>query len=148
MRVTQNYVLDVLVVKFSMCSLVPRPHGSLGMRLFNMLMQFLPSSCLLHSGLDTDKLAEDTYMFFGPGTEYEEARHQRSGPGLLQLALMFLRHNPVNGPWTNHCLKTFISNRAAGRTPEADGRTVDPDGLVKVREGLREGETVLEWKGE
>lgn len=97
----------------------------------------LPSS-LFHSGLDTDKLADDTYKFFGPGTEYEQARRQLSGPGVLQLALMFLRHSPVNGPWTNHCLKTFVSNRAAGKTPEADGRTVDPDGLVKVREGERE----------
>jgi len=85
-----------------------------------------------NKGLDTDKLADDTYNFFGPGTEYEQARRQLSGPGVLQLALMFLRHSPVNGPWTNHCLKTFVSNRAAGKTPEADGRTVDPDGLVKT----------------
>ena len=39
---------------------------------------------------------------------------------------------PINGPWTNHCLKIFIANRENGTTPEGDNGSKDPDGLCKA----------------
>ena len=73
---------------------------------------------LLTTGFDAGKLGDTLFEFFGPGTVYEKAR-QQSG-------------SPIQGPWTNHCLKIMIANRENGVTPAGDKNSKDPDGLCKA----------------
>lgn len=70
------------------------------------------------AGFDAGKLGDTLFQFFGPGTVYEKAR-QQSG-------------SPIQGPWTNHCLKIMIANRENGVTPAGDKNSKDPDGTCKA----------------
>lgn len=70
------------------------------------------------AGFDDGKLADAIFKMFGPGTVYEEARKQTS--------------KPINGPWTNHNIKTFLAKREEGETPAGDTGSKDPDGLCKA----------------
>ena len=57
-------------------------------------------------GFKEDKMADALYKFFGPNTIYEDARKQTA--------------RPKQGPWTNHNLNIFLTNRENGDKPEAD----------------------------
>ena len=65
-------------------------------------------------------MADTLFKFFGPNTIYEDARKQTT--------------KPIQGPWTNHNLKTFIANRENGVEPAADadskGKKNDSDVTV------------------
>lgn len=63
-------------------------------------------------------LADALFKFFGPGTEYEKARTQSK--------------YPLNGPYTNHCIKILVANRENETEPAADPSSKDPDGLCKA----------------
>ena len=71
-----------------------------------------------NAGFDASKLADALFKHFGPGTVYEKARKEKD--------------YPINGPYTNHSLKTFIGNREKGKTPEGNEENKDPDGLCKA----------------
>ena len=73
---------------------------------------------MLMTGFDAGSLQDALYKAFGPGTIYEEARKQSD--------------TPKQGPWTNHCLRTLISNREENVSPAEDTNSMDPDGLTKA----------------
>jgi hypothetical protein len=76
-------------------------------------------------------LGDALFKEFGPGTVYEDARTQSN--------------KPVQGPWTNHCLKIMIANRENGEVPGAEKNTKDPDGFCKtVALGGLNGSTPLD----
>ena len=54
-------------------------------------------------------MGDTIFKFFGPNTIYEDARKQTT--------------RPIQGPWTNHNLKTFIANREKGVEPAADAES-------------------------
>lgn len=74
--------------------------------------------CLVSLGFNGQKLQDDLFKAFGPGTIYEEARNQTS--------------KPRQGPWTNHCVVTMLTNKSSGVSPAGDKDSKDPDGLCKA----------------
>ena len=83
-------------------------------------------------GFDPDNLADQLYRHFGPGTEYAAARQQAEEKKFgKQTDFTSKSLSAVQGPWTNHCLKTFLALREAGVKPSTDGYSLDPDGIVK-----------------
>ncbi len=69
-------------------------------------------------GFDGEKLQDDLFKAFGPGTINEDVRKQNG--------------HPKQGPWTNQCVKMMIANKEEGVTPAATGGSKDPDGLSKA----------------
>ena len=83
-------------------------------------------------GFNPDDLADQLYKHFGPGTEYAAARQQAEEKKFgEQTDFTSKSLSPVQGPWTNHCVKTFLDLREAGVKPPTDGYSLDPDGIVK-----------------
>lgn len=84
------------------------------------------------SGFDPDNLADQLYKHFGPSTEYATTREQAEEKKFgKQTDFTSKSLSAVQGPWTNHCLKTFLALREAGVKPSTDGYSLDPDGIVK-----------------
>ena len=83
-------------------------------------------------GFNPEDLADQLYKHFGPGTEYAAARQQAEEKKFgKQTDFTSKSLSAVQGPWTNHCVKTFLALREAGVKPPTDGYSVDPDGIVK-----------------
>ena len=83
-------------------------------------------------GFNPEDLADQLYKHFGPGTEYAAARQQAEEKKFgKQTDFTSKSLSPVQGPWTNHCVKTFLALREAGVKPPTDGYSTDPDGIVK-----------------
>ena len=77
-------------------------------------------------------MADQLYKHFGPGTEYAAARQQAEEKKFgKQTDFTSKSLSAVQGPWTNHCVKTFLALREAGVKPPTDGYSMDPDGIVK-----------------
>ncbi|KAJ8278019.1 hypothetical protein GJAV_G00082890 [Gymnothorax javanicus] len=78
-------------------------------------------------GLDVDDLKQRTYKFFGPGSEYDtpvnDPYRDRGGPK-VQL--------PIEGPWRQASLKSFLKNMDAGKTETGCDADCQIDGITKL----------------
>lgn len=78
-------------------------------------------------GLNVDDLKERTYRFFGPGSEYDTPLndpYRDKGAPRPQL--------PIEGPWRQASLKSFIKNVDAGKAETGCETDNQIDGVAKL----------------
>ncbi|CAL8294571.1 unnamed protein product [Lota lota] len=83
---------------------------------------------LSHCGdVNAEDLTQRTYSFFGPGTVYDlplnDPYRQKGGPKA---------ELPINGPWLNASLKSFIRNVDASKTETGCEVDCQMDGVTKI----------------
>uniref|UniRef100_A0A3B4C7R0 Selenoprotein J n=1 Tax=Pygocentrus nattereri TaxID=42514 RepID=A0A3B4C7R0_PYGNA len=87
----------------------------------------LLESLLECGGLDEEDLKRRTYKFFGPGSEYDTPvndPYRDKGAPRPQL--------PIEGPWTQASLKSFIRNVDSGKTETGCVSDTQMDGVAKL----------------